>query len=37
MVVLLMPSLGKERQVDLYKFKASLVYQVGFRLPRATE
>ena len=31
-VVALAPELGKERQVDLCAFEASLVYQANFRL-----
>jgi hypothetical protein len=30
------PSLGKQRQADLYEFEASLVYIVSFRTAKAT-
>ena len=32
----LIPALGKQRQVDLYEFKGSLVYIGNFRLAIAT-
>ena len=33
----LRPSLGKQRQEDLYKFDASLVYRTSSRSARATQ
>ena len=33
----LIPTLEKQRQADLYEFKASLVYRVSSRIPRATQ
>jgi hypothetical protein len=32
----LIPALGRKKQVDLYEFKASLVYRVSSRTARAT-
>ena len=33
----LIPTLGRQRQMDLCEFKASLVYRVSFRTARATQ
>ena len=33
----LIPALGRQRQVNLCEFEASLVYRESFRTPRATE
>ena len=33
----LIPALGRQRQVDLSEFEASLVYKVSSRTARATE
>jgi hypothetical protein len=30
----LIPALGRQRQVDIYEFKVSLVYRVNSRIPR---
>lgn len=32
----LMPALGRQRQVDLWEFEASLVSRISFRIPGAT-
>jgi hypothetical protein len=32
----LIPALGRQRQVDLWEFKASLVYRTSPRIARAT-
>ena len=36
-VLALIPALGRQRQVDLYEFEASLVYRVSSRTVRATQ
>ena len=33
----LIPALGRQRQVDLYEFKASLIYTVSSRSVRITQ
>jgi hypothetical protein len=35
--VLLTPALKRQRQEDLYEFKASLVYRASSRVSRATQ
>jgi hypothetical protein len=35
--MLLIPALGRQRQVDLCEFKASLVYRVSVRTVRAAQ
>ena len=35
--MLLIPAFERQRQVDLYEFKASLVYRVGSRTAKVTQ
>ena len=35
--MLLIPALGRQRQAELYEFKASLVYRASFRTTKATQ
>jgi hypothetical protein len=33
----LIPALERQRQVDLYEFKASIVYRVSFKMAKSTQ